>query len=551
MPEPRIATASPGLDPAWSDGPTVRLAAVPPGADAAADEIADELRGMAATLGEVDPRAAERLDDLARAVTTPDGRARWADVDLGRAFQTDHLAYAYATRKVGGHVSPAVVTADRVRNVLVLAPVLLTWFALAEASRAYAEYIAQNPEAVSQPFLLLWENRFGGFASPLAPTFSFVALVDAVLLALIIALTVYAHGRRDDRDDQIARVALAFQGDLDNALAEATVVLARDRAGRPAALATGIERLADRFERSSQELLTRLRVEHDRLEQLAARREREFADFGVFASGMRAGAEETHKLLVELRAVSSGLQTALEDLTDEVSLSADQGRSLLAAVQGLERLTVGNVESDRALTRRIGEAAEAIADAADRALAGADSAAQAGRVATETGKGIADVAQALARGQARLETALADEAETVGRLADALRGSVGGVQASTRTLQEIEASLGAVRAGFDGIAAQGAEQARTLRALLAEQEAIAGGLAEVARDIGSIAVASANRQDAAGRDVAALVARLDTLADAISRANGLPTPSAALPRPADEEPRRDPARLWPQRRGQS
>ena len=36
-------------------------------------------------------------------------------------------------------------------------------------------------------------------------------------------------------------------------------------------------RLVDRFEQNSQELLTRLRVEHDRLEQLASRREREFA----------------------------------------------------------------------------------------------------------------------------------------------------------------------------------------------------------------------------------------------------------------------------------
>ena len=52
-------------------------------------------------------------------------------------------------------------------------------------------------------------------------------------------------------------------------------------------------------------------------------------------------------------------------------------------------------------------------------------------------------------------------------------------------------------------------------------------------------------------DVLLVKGLLDTLADAISRANGLPSSTAALPRPADEEPRRDPARLWPQRRGQS
>lgn len=551
MSEPRIAAAGPALDPAWGDGATVRLAPVPTGAGPATDELAADLAGMAATIGEVDPRAAERLDDLARAIATADGRSRWSDVDLGRAFHSERLAHAYAVRREGGYSSKAVAAADRVRNVLVLAPVLLTWFALAEASRAYAAYIAINPDAVSQPFLLLWENRFGGLASPLAPTFSAVALVDAILLAAIIALTVYAHGKRDDRDDQIARTAAAFQADLDNALSEATVVLARDRASRPAALADGIERLADRFDRSSQELLTRLRVEHDRLEQLASRREREFADFGVFASGMRAGAEETHKLLVELRSVASALQTALDDLTDEVGLAADQGRSLLSAVQGLEKLTAGNLESDRALTRRLGEAADAIADAADRALAGADAAAQAGRVATETGKGIADVAQALARNQSRSESARADEAETVSRLADALRGSAGGVQASTRALQEIESSLGAMRGGFDAVAAQNAEQARALRALLAEQEAIAGSLAEVARDIGSIAVSTTQRQDATSRDVAALVSRLDALTDILGGRGGtVPSPLSGRGSERDE-PRNDPSKLWPQRRGGS
>jgi hypothetical protein len=244
---------------------------------------------MAASIGEVDPRSAERLEDLARSVVDDEGRRRWSEVDLRRAFQTDRLAHAYAVRREGGYVSGAVNVADKIRNVLVLVPILLTWFALAEASRAYARYIELNPDDVRQPFLLLWERGFGGEASPLAPTFSFVAWIDAFLLGLIIALTLYAHGRREDREEAIATTAGRFQADLDNTLAGATVVLAQEKGGRPAALTAGVERLADRFDRSSQELLNRLRVEHDRLEQLATRREREFADFGVFASGMRAG----------------------------------------------------------------------------------------------------------------------------------------------------------------------------------------------------------------------------------------------------------------------
>jgi hypothetical protein len=562
--EPRLAGvtpagAPPAFDTAWGGPDAGQTRPLPPAngrpralPDGRAAATAEELAGMAASIGEVDPRSAERLDDLARAVVDDEGRRRWAEVDLRRAFQTDRLAHAYAVRREGGYASGAINVADKVRNVLVLVPIFLTWFALAEASRAYARFISANPDEVRQPFLLLWERRFGGEASPLAPTFSFVALVDAFLLLLIIVLTLYAHGRREDRDEAIATTAGRFQADLDNALAAATVVLAQEKGGRPAALTKGVERLADRFDRSSQELLNRLRVEHDRLEQLASRREREFADFGVFASGMRAGAEETHRLLVELRTVSAGLQGALEDLTTEVGVSADQGRTLLSAVQGLEQLTAASIQSDQAVANRLASAAETIADAAEKAVAGADAAAQAGRLATDTGRALGELAQTLSKGQARTEAAIASEAEATGRLAEALRSSSGGVAAAARSLGEIEASLAGVRDGFAALATQNAEGAKTLRAILAEQEAIASGLSEVAHDLGSVAVGSAQRQDASGRDVAALVGRLDALADLLARTQGLPPP---LPggdggdggRGGDPAGR-DPSRLWPQRR---
>jgi hypothetical protein len=319
------------------------------------------------------------------------------------------------------------------------------------------------------------------------------------------------------------------------------VVLAVDRGSRPALLARGVERLVDRFEQSSQELLTRLRIEHDRLEQLAARREREFADFGVFASGMRAGAEETHRLLVELRQVSTGLQTALEDLTSEVSSSVDQGRTLLQAVQGLEQLTAANLHSDQALTQQIASAAEALVEAADKGLAGADAAAQAARVATEAVRGIGAMAQDLAASQSRVERAVADEAEANSRLADALRGSAGGVAASARTLAEIDSGLSGLRDDLSRLAASTTSQAQTLNGLLEQQTSVASGLARVAHDISTISLRTAQRQDEVSQDVAALVDRVERVLHGLGRNAGLVT----------EEPapgRRDPERLWPRRR---
>jgi hypothetical protein len=506
------------------------------------EQLAEHLEEMAGTLQPVDARAADRMSGLALAVATDEGRQRWAEVDLRRVFNTERLAYALALQREGGYAHSTIAGADRLRNILVLVPILLTWFALAEAAKAYDRYLALNPDEVRQPFLLLWERGFGGQASAFAPSFSTVALIDAFLIATIIALTLYSHGRREAREEKIDQTAERFQSDIDNVLAEASVVLAVDRGSRPALLARGVERLVDRFEQNSQELLTRLRVEHDRLEQLATRREREFADFGVFASGMRAGAEETHRLLVELRQVSSGLSTALEDLTSEVSSSVDQGRTLLKAVQGLEQLTVANLQSDQTLTRQIAAAAEALVEAADKGIAGADSAAQASRVATEAVRGIGAIAQDLATSQTRVEHAVAAEAEANSRLAEAMRGNAGGIAASARALDEIEGGLSGLRDEFGRLASGTAGQAQTLSSLLEEQASIATGLSQVARDISTISMRTAQRQDEVSRDVGTLIERLERVVQGLARGAGVDVEEPAPPG------RLDPERLWPRRR---
>lgn len=475
---------------------------------------------MAADVEGVDRRAAERLNDLAASLSTDPGRMRWADVDLRQAFNTQTLAHAWAVEKEGGFVPPSVDRADKVRNVMVLLPILLTWAALAEASNAYNRQITKDPDAVSQPFLLLWQRGFGGEASWFSPTFSTVAILDAIIIGVIIILTFYSHGRREEREEMIQRRANGFQTDLDNFLAEATIALTPERAGRPAMLARSVENLATRFDINSQELLTRLQREHDRLEAIANRREKEFTDFGVFASGMRAGAEETHRLLIDLRQVSNGLQQALEDLSSEIGVASDQQRSLHSAVNSLERLVATNIQSDHSVVRQLADAAAALAESADKSLAGAEAAAQAGRVSTEAVRGIAELSASLAASQSRLEHALANETESNARLVDSLRTGMNGVGASTKSLVEIAHGLATVKDEFSRISDLSQEQSITLSRLLTEQSAIASSLGQVARDISSTGVATSQRQREVNEDVASLVRRLDSLTGHLGRLAG-------------------------------
>jgi uncharacterized protein YukE len=484
------------------------------------DELTRELEAMSASVSEVDSKSAERLNDLAASLETDETRLRWADVAMRQAFNTGQIAHAYAVKREGGYVPAIVDRVDRLRNMLILLPILLTWFALFEASRNYARFIEANPDQISKPFLLLWEENFAGTAPFWSPSFSTLALTDAAIIAFIIFLTFYSHGRRETREEAIDKSAMAFQTELDNVLAEATVALAPDRAGRPAMLARSVHRLADRFDNSSQELLTRLKAEHDRLASIANRREREIADFGVFASGMRAGAEETHRVLLEMKQLSTGLQDALEDLASEVGASGENQRALQKSVASLERLTSSGMQSDAALTRKIAEAADALADAADRSLAGAETASQAGRLATDAVHGIVDLTASLSGGQARLEHALAEQTEANAKLADSLRSGMGGVSASSRSLGDISMALAQLREEFNRMAQLAEEQNMTLSRLLSEQNTMASSLSEVARDLGAAGVSTSLRQREMNDELVSLVRRLDALAGTLSHIAG-------------------------------
>jgi hypothetical protein len=73
-----------------------------------------------------------------------------------------------------------------IRNVLVFAPVALTWLAVSKATTAFAEYTKANADAVVN-FLEFWQDGYGILASEW--TIGHVGLLDFYLIAIVIALT--------------------------------------------------------------------------------------------------------------------------------------------------------------------------------------------------------------------------------------------------------------------------------------------------------------------------------------------------------------------------
>ena len=70
-----------------------------------------------------------------------------------------------------------------IRNVLVFAPVALTWWAVAEATRGFSIYLAQNGENVVN-FLDFWQNGYGVLGSEWK--IANVAKLDFIIIIFVI-----------------------------------------------------------------------------------------------------------------------------------------------------------------------------------------------------------------------------------------------------------------------------------------------------------------------------------------------------------------------------
>jgi hypothetical protein len=161
------------------------------------------------------------------------------------------------------------------RNVLVFAPIAVTWFGLSLAAGAYADLIAARPELVSQPFLLLWQQGFSG-----RDVFNFgtLAIIDASLIGVLILLSLLLHIRSELTDVALRTNVLLKESEIRALLGQASSLGALDISGADAETILADMAAEERriYERASERegQLFELESVVDRLREAAARLER-------------------------------------------------------------------------------------------------------------------------------------------------------------------------------------------------------------------------------------------------------------------------------------
>src|SRR5207344_2394250 len=75
-----------------------------------------------------------------------------------------------------------------VRNSLLFAPIIFTWYAIWRAMEAYHASTVADASLKSQPFLLLWQQGFGGHLD--GPSLAEAGRTNAFLVLGLLILTV-------------------------------------------------------------------------------------------------------------------------------------------------------------------------------------------------------------------------------------------------------------------------------------------------------------------------------------------------------------------------
>lgn len=182
------------------------------------ERTAVQLAELSSVVARRDAALAEVISRLATAVHED----RREDVE-GYAGAIDPHGLAellvFSRSQIWGYLEAA-------RNVLVFAPIAVTWFGLSTATDAYAKLLADKPDLVTRPFLLLWQEGFAGLIGFLR--FSTLAIIDASLIGVLIVLSLLIHYRLDVRDVALRTRVLLKESEIRGLLAHTLALSSAD-----------------------------------------------------------------------------------------------------------------------------------------------------------------------------------------------------------------------------------------------------------------------------------------------------------------------------------
>jgi hypothetical protein len=184
------------------------------------------------------------LNNLVESLETGKNLHIWAELN-----PLEYLPHPNATSYLRKQSIVRIFTI--IRNVLVFAPVALTWAAVSAATTGFAKYTEENPNGVAN-FLDFWQNGYGYLDSHWK--IGHVAELDFILILIVIVLTLYVSlashqvetARRLEEnklDDERAALALEITLEIHDKKKITAVTMNQSLAGSISRLVTSTKSL--------------------------------------------------------------------------------------------------------------------------------------------------------------------------------------------------------------------------------------------------------------------------------------------------------------------
>lgn len=302
-------------------------------------DLADKIRVF-------DKGAAIRLGLLARALDGKDATP-WVFGDIYQMIDPDSIVEGFRSTQTRGRFIDIL---EMLRNTIILAPIMITWFSISQATEQYhtllSEFLKSRPNDVSQPFLYLWQEGFGG-RLPSYLTLSSIGIVDAALIAFILVLTLITFSMDRTNTLEKEREAFKFRAELTHALAGASLLLAGKRKPEPITAGDNLEVVAQKYDAMTQAtnakfdgMVQKVLAQFNTMtgqvmSQFADTTKRITDQFNAVSKKMDAQLQAGNTYLSTLNTFVQGFDTLSKDMQESAKLLKDTNNNLATSINGL------------------------------------------------------------------------------------------------------------------------------------------------------------------------------------------------------------------------
>jgi hypothetical protein len=227
------------------------------------DEVRNNLEALAIKLESSDPNAALRLRNLSRAVDNGPNADAWASSNIHQLVEPELIFARYKNQK---KTDTSIAWMEWVRNTLIFAPLVVTWYGISQAVEKYSDLIAANGNDIYTPFLYLWQQGFGGRLQGWQ-TLGGLATIDFILLAVVLGLTIAVYALNNSVKLRREQEAEELRATLMHTLAGASLCLTTRNWQQPTSVIGLVNQSVTRFDQVIGQLLGQMKTIADRQAQ--------------------------------------------------------------------------------------------------------------------------------------------------------------------------------------------------------------------------------------------------------------------------------------------